>query len=181
VLPCKWRDARANRLLLCVLGSLLPLSAAAPVHAYEDQVTLGLALGYAHATDTALPHPGASAGVEASLGLGVAWSVRAAASYSLHPGDVTLHHATLGAELVYIVDVLEFVPYAGVGIDALGHWTHAAFDADFGAHPVVGIDWLPNRELGIGLCVRPIIALTELKNAPLYLSIALNASWHPRR
>lgn len=164
-----------------MLGLLLPLCAAAPVHAYEDQLTLGPALGYAHATDTALPHPGASAGVEASLGLGVAWSVRAAASYSLHPGDVNLHHATLGIELVYIVDVLEFVPYAGVGVDGLGHWTsarHAAFEADVGVHPVIGIDWLLSRELGLGLCARPIIALTDLKNAPLYLSVALNATWH---
>jgi hypothetical protein len=164
-----------------VLGLLLPLCAAAPVHAYEDQLTLGLALGYAHATDRALPHPGATAGVEASVGLGVAWSLRAAASYSLHPGDVSLHHAALSAELVYIVDVLELVPYAGVGLDGLGHWTsapHATFDADFGVHPVVGVDWLATRELGFGLCARPIFALTDLRHAPLYLSATLNATWH---
>jgi hypothetical protein len=164
-----------------VLGLLLPLCAAAPVRAYEDQLTLGVALGYAHATERALPHPGASAGIEASLGLGVAWSLRAAASYSLHPGDVSLHHAALGVELVYIIDVLEFVPYAGVGIDGLGRWTsapHAALEADFGVHPVVGVDWLVSRELGVGLCARPIVALTELEHAPVYLSVTLNATWH---
>jgi hypothetical protein len=162
-----------------VLGLLLPLCAAAPAYAYEDQLTLGLALGYAHATDRALPHPGASAGVEASVGLGVAWSLRAHASYSLHPGEVNLQYAALGAELVYIVDVLEFVPYAGVGVDGLGHWTSGStFAADVGVHPVIGIDWLLSRELSLGLCARPIIALTDLTNAPLHLSVALNATWH---
>jgi hypothetical protein len=168
-----------NRALSRALALLLPLCAAAPAHAYEDQLTLGLALGYAHATERELPHPGASAGLEASLGLGVAWSLRAHASYSLHPGDVELQHATVGVEFVYIVDVLELVPYAGVGVDALGHWTSGSpFEADLGVHPVVGVDWLLSRELGLGLCARPMFALTALKNAPLYLSVTLNATWH---
>src|SRR6201999_3110574 len=97
------------------------------VHAYEDQAGLAIQLGYAHATESSLPHSGALLGLEASLGLSPIWSVRGLFSYGYHPAASNpLSALMLGGELLYLVDVLEVVPYFGAGIDAFGSWAHHA-------------------------------------------------------
>jgi hypothetical protein len=153
--------------------------AAAPVHAYEDQLSLGLGAGYAYLAHSDAPHHGVAIDLEASLGLAAAWSVRAALGYSLHPGERTSCRLNLSGELVYVVDVLEFVPSLGLGLDALGSHSHGLRDTrvDFGVHPVLGIDWLLRRELMLGLSARPVFVLTDWARQPLYLSVTLSISW----
>jgi len=151
--------------------------APAPLHAYEDQFTLGVDLGYAHASAGRLPHPGAALGVEASIGLNDVWSVRGIASYSLHPGPTSLSIVGLGAELLYLVDVFEFVPYFGAGCDVLGSWYTGShgLGAEFAVHPVFGIDVLLSREVALGLSARPMFLLSALSREPIYLTVSLGA------
>ena len=161
--------------MLCV-----GLQTAAPgvTRAYEDQATLGVDVGYAHATAKAWPHAGAVLGIEASLGLDDIWTVRAFASYSLHPAAQSLSMASLGGELLYLVDVLEWVPYFGAGVTALGSWFgfKDGLHIDCAVHPVVGLDWLVSRDLALGVVVRPEFLITAWDHEPLYLSAALSAS-----
>jgi hypothetical protein len=157
-----------------LLHALTPLAA----HAYEDQATLGVGLGYAYATARALPHNGATLAVDTSIGLDDIWTARAFASYSLHPGNSSLSVLTLGAELLYLVDILEVVPYFGAGLDALGSWVPGAqaFGAEFGVHPVVGIDWLLSRDLALGIVARPVFLLSAWQRTPIYVSATVTLS-----
>jgi hypothetical protein len=158
--------------------ALTQVLAPATLRAYEDKAGLAVDLGYAYATPQTLPHSGALVGVEASRGLDDIWTVRAALTYSLHPGSAPLSVLALGAELLYPIDVLEIVPYLGGGFDAIGSWAHgASFATEFGIHPVVGVDWLVERGLALGLQVRPIFLVTAWSSEPIYLSVNLNATW----
>jgi hypothetical protein len=149
------------------------------VHAYEDKAGLAVDLGFAHATERTLPHNGGLVGVEGSLGLDDIWTVRGAVTYSLHPGSSALSVLTLGAEVLYLIDVLELVPYFGGGLDAIGSWARgtSGLKSEFGVHPVFGLDWLLDRNLALGLQARPIFLLTALNRQPIYLEVNLNASW----
>ena len=161
--------------MLCVGFQLLAPGA---LYAYEDQATLGVDVGYAHATAKGWPHSGAVLGIDASLGLDDIWTVRAFASYSLHPGSQALSMASLGAELLYLVDILEWVPYFGAGATALGSWFDLAngVELECGVHPVAGLDWLLSRDVALGLVVRPEFLITDWDRAPIYVTVALNAS-----
>jgi hypothetical protein len=158
------------------LWALLLPSAA---HAYEDQLSLGLGLGYARATRPGLPHNGGSIELEAGFGLSDTLSARAAVSYGLHPGTSSLSMLGFAGELIYIIDVLAVVPYFGAGLDGLAssHGPKREWRGDFGAHPVVGVDWLLNRDLALGLEARPVFVLSDLSRAPVYFSVNLTASW----
>lgn len=154
------------------------LVAASHASAYEDRLTLAIDAGYAHATLPGLPHPGAAAGLDASLGLSNAWSVRAGASYAYHPGPTPLSQLGLHAELLYLVDVFELVPYAGFGIDGLGSWAaHGDFRAAFGVHPVLGADWLLSRDFALGVFARPVFVVSDWKHQPFLLEVMASAVW----
>jgi hypothetical protein len=147
------------------------------LRAYEDQLTLGVQLGYAHATESRSAHSGALVGVTASLGLDDIWSVRALLSYSWHPGTPSLSVGLLGGELLYLVDILEIVPYFGAGIDALGSWTgDRGLSAELGVHPVLGLDWLPSRGFSLGVEARPVFLVTSWSRQPIYLSAGITAA-----
>ncbi|HEX4353824.1 MAG TPA: hypothetical protein VHZ95_12935, partial [Polyangiales bacterium] len=104
---------------LC-LGAALGLVTPSAAHAYEDKAGLALDLGYARATERNAAHNGGLVGVEASIGLDDIWTVRAAVTYSLHPGTSSQSVLAISGELLYLIDVLELVPYFGAGIDAVG-------------------------------------------------------------
>ena len=138
--------------------------------------SLGVGAGYAYATRSDRSHHGLYANLEASLGFSPEWSLRGLVGLGEHPASPQLSRLTLAVEALYLVDVLELVPYAGIGLDAL-----ASFGTQdqlaIGAHPVVGIDWLLDRSFLIGLSVRPIFLLNALDHEPLYLTVSLTASW----
>jgi hypothetical protein len=162
-----------------MIGCVMWLSVVcAPAQAYEDQVTLGVGLGYAYATRSDQPHHGATVTAFTTLGLGPSWSARGLFSYGLHPAQASRSRLDLAAELLYLIDVVELVPYVGAGIDALGTWTEGgpSFRPDFALHPVVGADWLVSRDLLIGLDVRPLFVLTDAKRELLYLNVMLTGS-----
>jgi hypothetical protein len=166
--------------VITALGLLLAASSA---RAYEDQLSFGIGAGYAYATQAGASNASGASGhgayfqLEASLGVSPTWSVRGVLGYGEHPATPRLSHGLLGVEALYLVDVLELVPYAGVGIDALAGFTTADTRFAFGAHPVLGIDWLLGRSFLLGLSARPIFVLSDLDRGPLYLTVSLTAAW----
>jgi hypothetical protein len=178
--PCRWPESRNWRAGGFWIACLTLWSCIATSHAraYEDQASLGLQLGYAYATQHSSPHHGGLVGIEGSLGLDDTFSVRGLISYGLQPGTRPLSELNIGAELIYMIDVLALVPYFGGGIDALGSWQArgAAFAADFAVHPVFGIDWLPSRNWVLGLEARPLFLLTALRSQPIYVTVAISAA-----
>ncbi|HEX2675937.1 MAG TPA: hypothetical protein VHM19_04840 [Polyangiales bacterium] len=163
---------RATALSFALAAWLLAPAA----YAYEDQASLGVQLGYAHAVFDAAPRNGAVVGAEASLGLSDIWTVRGGFSYGFHPDDHPLSMFVASAELLYLVDVFELVPYFGAGIDGLGALRNSNLGLDFGVHPVLGLDWLPERNLVFGLEARPVFLLSALDHDPVYLTLALSGS-----
>jgi len=172
--PLRHRD----RISITALGLLLAaLSHPRVARAYEDQLSFGIGAGYAYATQAGASDHGAYFQLEASLGVSPTWSVRGVLGYGEHAATPRLSQGLLGVEALYLVDVLELVPYAGVGIDALAGFTSADTRFAFGAHPVLGIDWLLGRSFLLGLSARPIFVLSDFDRGPLYLTVSLTAAW----
>ena len=126
---------------------------ATPAHAFEKQWHLGGGLGGAVAN-------GHSAGPALSLygayGISDVFDVRLEALGSHHDalGDASLFYAGKLA-LAYKVDVIEWIPYAGVGAGFLGVTSPGASFRSF--QPTVGgiagLDYAVSREFGMGLAV----------------------------
>lgn len=160
------------------LALSLALLAPATAYAYEDQIGLALGLGYAVIpSDTPLPQHGLVLQAEAGFGLGDTWELRALAGYAVHIDDEPLHRIHVGAELVYLVDILEVVPFFGIGIDLPITIHPGVVDvADFAGHAVVGIDWLLSREFALGVEARPYVLFTRLDaDAPVWITAVIRA------
>jgi hypothetical protein len=94
-------------------------------------------------------------GVAGSVGIDDAFSARLHAAYAFHPAPVDSFHVVLGSlEVIYLLDVLEIVPFGGLGADALGTFFAGRAGVDLGAHLVLGVDYLVSREVLIGADVR---------------------------
>jgi hypothetical protein len=165
------------RLLPPCAALLSCLAFACPVRAYEDQFTLGLGAGYAHAASSALSRNGALFDLSASTGLGPVWSLRGRASYAIHPDSQPLHVTLLDAEVLYLIDVLEIVPYFGLGAGAAGRVFGDDLDVDATVHAVVGLDYLISRALTLELDARPYLLVTELDGAPFYFGVTAGVVW----
>lgn len=167
------------RLWLC-LGALLCSAPATNVRAYEDQITLGLGGGYAHAFSSAPPQHGALLEVTGSTGLSSVWTLRGIAAYAFYPdypADQPLHAAWLGAELLYMIDVVEFVPHFGAGLDGVGRAGSSSFRLDGATHLVLGWDYLVSRDFALGLDLRSHLLVTALSRDPVDLTLSVSASW----
>jgi hypothetical protein len=152
---------------------LLCVGPATIARAYEDQITLGVGAGYAHAFSDRVPRHGALFDVSSSFGLDPEYSVRVRASYAFHPDDSPLHVIGLGGELLYLVDVLEVVPYFGVGAGALGSVRGDADpQLDGELHLALGLDYLLSRSLALELDARPYFIASELDRDPFYFAVA---------
>jgi hypothetical protein len=176
---CYWRGV--SRASVCFWAALVAVWcwAAAPAQAYEDQASLDAELGYGNAVSDSVPAHGVLLGVGASLGLSDLFTLRGELSWALHPGSShTLSVFFASAELLYLIDIFELVPYFGVGIDGIGAWTSGApFSTDLGAHPVLGLDWLISRRLTLGLQLRSVFLLTALSRDPVYLRAGASLSY----
>lgn len=157
--------ARTSPLLALLLA--LPARALA----YEDQVGLGIGVGYAGLpSDATLPHHGFVVQAEVGFGLSDAWELRVSGSWALHLEADAMHRATAAAEIVYLVDVLEVVPLLGLGLDVplsvlmRGDGTTDVF-VDVAAHAVLGVDWLASRDWALGVEVRPYLVPTAWTRA----------------
>jgi hypothetical protein len=171
---------RCGRAALSLLGACALWSLGhAPARAYEDQLSLGVSLGYAHAVSdaaSASPPHGALAALDTTLGLDDIWTLRAQFGFGWHPAPAPMSVFLASTELLYMVDVLEIVPYFGAGVDGLGRLRSAALEIELGVHPVLGLDWLPQRELVLGIALRPVFLVSALDHDPVYLTISASAS-----
>ncbi len=168
------RAARAIASLL--LAAAATTLAPSPARAYEDQWGLfggagyGLLLG-----DNALPHHGFVLEGGVGVGLGDTFELRVLGGWAFFPA--TMQRFFGAAEVVYLVDILEVVPFVGLGAGALGTYldapTGGALRADFTLHAVVGFDWLLTREIVLGFEARPWIQLTSLDTDPAWLSLTV--------
>ena len=172
--------AFAPALVACLAAVAWP----APARAYEDQYTLGIGLGYAHAFPEAAPHPGALAELNASLGLDPIWTARVRVAGAWHPSENALYRGLAGAELLYMIDILELVPSLGVGVDGLLTRVPAAapdgdsaLRGDLAANLVLGLDYLLSRDLSLTFEARPFLLVTRVKDEPLYLQLSVGLLW----
>jgi hypothetical protein len=164
--------------LLGCAAALLCWLPAELARAYEDQLTLGVGAGYAHAFASAGPEHGALVDVAASTGLSSTWTLRGRLSYAFYPAERSPAHAGLvGAELLYMIDIVELVPYLGAGIDGVGRARAGDFRVDGAAHLVLGIDYLVSRGFALGLDVRSHLLVTAWRRDPVDLMLALSATW----
>jgi hypothetical protein len=148
------RQRSAFTLLAALLGGLFTHSAA---RAYEEQVSVDLALGYAGVVDPE-PIPSQLVSVDLSAAVGVAdWLVvRSALGYGLlFGGDDELAQAgRLRLEGAYLLDVLQWVPFFGVGG---GLWLleeRTGLAVRPAGHLLVGVDYLATRRWTFGCDVR---------------------------
>jgi hypothetical protein len=145
------------RRLLWIVGSLAALLAVLPstARAYDDQATLGLALGYAGIPGSStVPRNGVDVALSAGGGLGDAWSIQGLLGYSVFPNARALHLGTAGIETVYALDIVRFVPLLGAGLDGLLSVRERQTRGDFALHFLVGFDFLINPRWLIGADVR---------------------------
>lgn len=172
------------RRTLAALPLALALSGAwaAPAAAYEDQGTLGIEAGYGVVviTDTTLPQHGVLFGLELSFGLGDQFAIRGHADYGFHPGDDPMHVGLFGLEGLYLLDIVQVVPYFGIGIDGIATAYQDAAGLELGFHIIVGVEYLLSRRWLVGLDVRPHflpITVAEGRTDPVYISATLRVSW----
>ena len=162
---------------MAALAAACVLGAPAGARAYEDQITLGLGIGYANFVARSQPANGAVFDAVTSVGLSPVWTLRARLAYGLHPAQPPLHVGIAGLELLYLIDVVEVVPYFGIGVDGFGHARSGAVDVDAASHAVVGADYLLSRDMAIGLELRPYVLWTALDRDPAYLVAVATVTW----
>ena len=165
------------RRTLTVLLALTALPSVAS--AYEDKVVLTVDLGYAAAlANDDLPTHAFSGGIGVDIGIRDAWAIRIRAAQSYHPSSEPLHVTIAGVEAVYLLDILEFVPFFGVGVDGIATVYDGDFGMDLGLHIVAGGDWLLARKWLLGLDVRAYFlpfSLADTGVDPVYLSASLES------
>lgn len=167
-----------TRAFFAALTALATGAIAAPAGAYEDQVSLDTELAYVHAfSENSEAREGVGIGAGASFGLSNVLTLRGQFMWAFHPSDGPLVSiAWLSADLVYVVDVLEIVPYFGAGVDGAGILQSAAA-FQLGVHPVIGFDYLLSRELTLGVQLKPVFVLTALDTLPVYLQAGITLSY----
>lgn len=153
-----------------------------PAHAraFEDAVTLGVGGGYAHAVSSLEPEHGARLVLSGSIELDGPWALRPRTAFSHHPGAQSLQLVEVSADLVYLVDIIEIVPYFGTGLGVLG--VHAVDRRDeLELEPllqdVIGLYYLVSFDLAIeleaGVHMRPL----SLTREPLILTLTASLVW----
>lgn len=135
--------------------------------AYEDQATLGVAVGYAGMPESdGLPKNGIDLAVSAGGGIGDAWSIQGLLSHNLYLDGQTLHMSMAGLETVYALDIVRFVPLVGFGLDGLLSVQDKRARGDFALHVLLGVDFLINPRWLVGADVRGFWVATN-GNSPL--------------
>lgn len=169
---------RASFLILFVTLSTSHASA------YEDILTLGAeaGIGIVVVPESTLPCCGPAIGAETSIGLGDAFTLRGHVAWAWHPSaEPDLHVGMLGIELYYLLDIIELVPFFGLGLDVLGTLVDGAFGMEFGFHPILGFDYLLSREVALGLDVRPHFLFLSVIEAgrvePAYITVNARFSY----
>lgn len=149
--------------------------AAGRARAYEDTFQLDLGLGYGARVANEPPHHGVLLAAQASVGIGNAFSVRGFARYGAYFGGAGAHVGVLGAEAIYLLDILEVVPFFGLGVGGVGTFSPGGAAIDFEVHPVVGADWLIARDWVLGVDLRAFFLPASWSTTPVAIDVILRA------
>lgn len=137
--------------------SLALLGAVRKAGAYEEQWSLDGALGYALLVRDDWPtRQGAGIDLGAGIGLWDTVVVRGSLGYALlSDGARREQVGRFRAEGIYLLDVLQLVPFFGAGITlTTAQHSDAQVPLRAGVHVVVGLDYLLSRAWIVGLDVR---------------------------
>lgn len=179
--PGLWHTGTVPRALaLFALASALLTPSAAV--AYDHQLTLDASAGWGVAPVLAAPNNGPSFALGTTIGFADAWGLGVYAGWSVHPafnGGETFHLGFAGVEGLYYIDILEVVPFFGVGIDVLPTFDGStnSWGADVAAHLRASIDYLVSREVAIGVDIRPYVLFSALSTDPVYLTFLARFSY----
>lgn len=155
------------RLGLALSAALATCLIAPTARAYEDRAALGVEAGYG--VRVAAPEHAFVAGLDVGFGLSDTWELRIDAAYAFHPD--TLHRVRGSLEVLYLVDILQVVPYLGLGTGILVSVLPTEVRPDFEVHAVVGFDVLLDRALVLGLAVRPVLVPTWIDVDAFHVTI----------
>lgn len=168
---------------LFAFAVLAPSCIAADAVAYDRQVTLAPTAGWAfapalapRAPATQAPDHGPVAGLDATVGVGDAWGIGAYLAWAVHPpfhGGEPYQFGLAGVEALYFLDILEVVPFFGLGVDVIPSYegNTRTWGADFAAHARASVDYLLSREVLLGADVRVYILPTAWSLDPVYLTL----------
>ncbi len=153
--------------------------------AYEDMGTAGAGVGAAFTLDPETPSPccGVMLAAAGTVGLGDTFSLGAQLAGVVHPGSEspTRWLGFFALEVTYLLDVVTVVPFFGVGLDAVIGGAEGSFGLDFGAHAVLGAEYLVDRNLVVGLDLRPrflfLRAADDLGLGLFYLTASARVSY----
>lgn len=128
------------------------------------------------------PDNGPTAGIGATIGFDDTWGLGAYAAWAVHPpfeGGASYHFGLAGLEALYYIDILQVVPFFGLGVDVIPSYDEntATLSADFAAHARVSLDYLLSREVLIGADVRVYVLPTALDLDPVYLTFQARLSY----
>jgi hypothetical protein len=143
-----------------LLGLLLAGDAGwAPRHAraYAEQASLDVSAGYLGviSSSTFLTN-GIPLEIGAGMGISDLFVLRAGVGYEPRFAHGNVQQVgRLRTEIAYLVDVLRWVPFFGVGASLFGYDDGTAFRVRPAWHLLLGLDFLANRQWVFGLDVRP--------------------------
>lgn len=141
--------------LICVAAWLLWRPAEA--RAYEEQASLDMGLGYSLLAGSAYPlRHGIAAELGAGIGLSEHTVLRANLGYTalLRNNDIE-PVGRLRVEGLYLLDVLQVVPFVGIGATGTtAQDSPARVPLRVGGHVVLGVDYLLSRSWVFGVDLR---------------------------
>ena len=163
---------------MCLGIVAVGLLVARPADALEEKATVELGVGYAGIPgNDNLPNHGLQFSALGGWGWRGPWTLRGALSYSYHFDDQPLHVGIATAEVLYALEIVRCVPFAGLGVDGLLTVRDGNVGGDFGLSAVLGVDFLATPRWLVGLDVRGIWIPTKVSSDldPFYLSATLRA------
>jgi len=149
--------ARHRRVFSVLVAAAWQLLSSQRARAYEEQASFDMSAGYVSVVDSAhLPAQGTALDLGAALGISDIAVLRGLLGYALLPeGRATAHVGRLRVEALYLVDVLQFVPFFGLGAGLfVARQGDSGVDFLPAGQLVFGADYLLSRSWTLGLDVR---------------------------
>jgi opacity protein-like surface antigen len=143
----------------CVLVVAVLLLFAPRVHAFERQWHAGVDVGYAGLSWNDTVHSGFGGGLHLAYGLTDSYNLMVEVGGSTHSvcsGCSSLFAGHAAAGVGYTLDVISWVPYAGL---LVGGYRFSGADlesaqAKLGFQAALGLDFRPNRSCAVGVQLR---------------------------
>ncbi len=167
--------------LACAAGVATTL-ATVPARAVEREHHLGADAGMV-IEDSDSPDVGLSLGAHWTYGIDDAWNVMAEGDWTfvargsspsvVLPGNRAASIANVDAGVAYVLDVLQWVPYAGVmaGADGLTGGTVKGLKIFPDVVLAAGLDYRVGRSLAVGVAIREHMLVTEFSTYPSFTQI----------